>query len=353
MRPEQKLLLASGLFLLAFLFLYQVRTILDPFVWGAVVAYVLHQPVQWLGARLRLPRWAVVAPLYLLLLFSLFLLARGLAPALGRELQELAGQYPHLVQGLAGGLTQDPLLSQLGLHVEPGDVEAAVNLVLADLGRQSVRLAAETIEVVGKLLAFLFVSFLLLLDGPHVLRRASEWIPQPARHEMTLLAREINGVLRAYMRGQLVLFLLMSLGTYIVIGPILHLRFAVAISLLTGALELIPVAGPITAGAVACAVAFLQPNDFGLPGWAFALIVAGVYTALRHLEDYLVIPNVIGRIVKLHPVAVLFALLSGLVIGGILGMFLAVPTAASLRIVARYLRQRVSPDAPASIQPVQ
>ena len=69
----------------------------------------------------------------------------------------------------------------------------------------------------------------------------------------------------------------------------------------------------------------------------YAVIVALMYTVLRHIEDYLIIPNVVGRYVQLNPVLTLFAILSGGALFGISGMLLAIPTAAILRIVLSYL----------------
>ena len=70
-------------------------------------------------------------------------------------------------------------------------------------------------------------------------------------------------------------------------------------------------------------------------------MVALVYFVLRHAEDYFVIPNVVGRVVELHPVLTMFAIFSGAVLGGIMGMLLAVPIAAVLRIILRYMWRKM------------
>src|SRR5207245_211567 len=80
---------------------------------------------------------------------------------------------------------------------------------------------------------------------------------------------------------------------------------------MTGVLEVIPIVGPITAGAIACLVALGHPAPWGLSQIWYVAIVAAMYTVLRHAEDYFVIPLVIGRLVKLHPAPVIFTLLTG------------------------------------------
>src|SRR5439155_993953 len=92
---------------------------------------------------------------------------------------------------------------------------------------------------------------------------------------------------------------------------ILGIPYSVLLGIMTGVLETIPFVGPITAGAIACLVALGHPNPFGWSQIAYVAVVAIMYTVLRHAEDYLVIPAVIGRAVRLHPAIVIFALLSG------------------------------------------
>src|SRR5438477_533016 len=101
----------------------------------------------------------------------------------------------------------------------------------------------------------------------------------------------------------------MSTVTFVGLS-ILQLPFALLLALMTGVLEVIPIVGPITAGAIACLVALGHPAPWGLSQIWYVAIVAAVYTVLRHSEDYFVIPLVVGRIVKLHPAVVIFSLLN-------------------------------------------
>jgi predicted PurR-regulated permease PerM len=138
------------------------------------------------------------------------------------------------------------------------------------------------------------------------------------------------------MRGQILLILIMSSATWLVLS-VLGIRYALILGLITGVLELIPVIGPITATVPAVAVAFFQESPFGWSPLVNAGVVALAYFLLRHAEDYFVIPQVVGRVVELHPLVAMFAIFSGAAIGGVLGMFLGVPVAAMVRIVGRYV----------------
>ena len=88
------------------------------------------------------------------------------------------------------------------------------------------------------------------------------------------------------------------------------------------------------------ALALVTANNFGWPGWVAGLAVAVMYTVLRQLEDYFVIPNVVGRVVHVHPLVALFAIFAGLQIWGITGMIIALPTAGVARVLLGYAYRR-------------
>jgi predicted PurR-regulated permease PerM len=137
----------------------------------------------------------------------------------------------------------------------------------------------------------------------------------------------------------------MSTATFVGLS-ILQVPFALLLALMTGVLEVIPIVGPITAGAIACLVALGHPAPWGLSQILYVVIVAAMYTVLRHSEDYFVIPLVIGRIVKLHPAVVIFSLLTGGALYGLLGVLIAVPVAATLRLVLIYVGAKLRDEDP-------
>jgi len=143
------------------------------------------------------------------------------------------------------------------------------------------------------------------------------------------------------------MFLIGVMSTVTFVGlSILQLPFALLLALMTGVLEVIPIVGPITAGAIACLVALGHPAPWGLSQIWYVAIVAAMYTVLRHSEDYFVIPLVIGRIVKLHPAVVIFSLLTGGALYGLLGVLIAVPVAATLRLVLIYVGAKLRDEDP-------
>jgi predicted PurR-regulated permease PerM len=200
-------------------------------------------------------------------------------------------------------------------------------------------------------------TFYLLMDAPGIRIAFTEVLPAGYRQELTDLARRIHSTWLQYMRGELLLFALMSTVTTIGL-TIFGVPGAIFLGLLSGALELLPLVGPLTAGTVAVAVAYFNgSNPWGWSQIAYAGAIALLYLILRNAEDYFVIPHVLGRAVRLHPLVILFSVAAGGVMGGLFGLLIAVPIAASIREIATYVyaklldqpvidTPRATPDAP-------
>jgi predicted PurR-regulated permease PerM len=186
-------------------------------------------------------------------------------------------------------------------------------------------------DTLAKVVLTLLAMFYLLLDGKRVGQYFMRFVSPDRREQVSEVAERIHLVLGRYLRGQLYLVGLMSLVTYLVLTFVFHLPYALPISLATGVLEVIPVIGPITAGAIAAVVALFH----GGPGLMLWVIVA--YFVLRMAEDQLVMPQVVGRAVHLHPLVTIFAVLLGGSIAGVLGAVMAVPMAAAIRVTLDYV----------------
>jgi predicted PurR-regulated permease PerM len=136
----------------------------------------------------------------------------------------------------------------------------------------------------------------------------------------------IHIVLGRYLRGQLYLILIMAVASYIVLR-IFNVPYALPLAIGTGILEIIPFVGPIIAGTLASLVTL---SSHGV-GPMIGVLIA--YFVLRQVEDQIVVPQVIGRVVHLDPVVTIFVVLAGERLAGILGVLLAVPLAAAVRVI--------------------
>jgi predicted PurR-regulated permease PerM len=347
--PRVKLALVIAVCLLAIVFLLQIRAILAPFLWALVASYLLTPVVNYLNMEGHLPRiWSILliyASIGLLLLAG----SQYLYPRVNNEVTIFLEDIPRLVASLKDLVGPRPL----GI-----DVDALVAQLLAtgraytSSAQNASRLLANAFATFLKLFLFLVTTFYLLMDAPRLKSVVREALPPAYRDELTALGHQINITWQQYVRGELVLFVIMSAATTIGLTA-LRVPGALFLGLLSGALELLPLVGPLTAGAMAVSVAyFTGSNPFGWGQLAYAGSVALLYFILRQTEDYLVTPHVLGRAVRLHPLVVLFAVASGGVIAGLLGLIVAVPVAASIKAIAIYLNAKLL-DRPVEFAPVR
>jgi predicted PurR-regulated permease PerM len=304
------------------------RAVLGPFIVAAVVAYAFSPLVSTAERRLGWPRPLIVAIGYLIALLALGvggyllagqavreleLLARGGPDALAATIRQVIGSDT-LVIG-----TQTITATAIALQIQ----DAISHLVGPS---DAIHVARSLGEAVLQSALALIVSFYFLLDGERFRDVVVGLFPIAYRPRTVALLAEIHTVLGRWLRGQLFLIVLVAAVVYVILGPIMGLRYALAIGILTGILEIIPLVGPIVAAGIAAVDAVAQR------GLSTAAIVIVIYTVLRQIEDQLVAPVIIGRAVHLHPVVTIFAVLIGLEVYGVLGGLLGVPAAAAINV---------------------
>jgi predicted PurR-regulated permease PerM len=192
-------------------------------------------------------------------------------------------------------------------------------------------MAERAVGIVLQVVLCLIITFYLLLDGHRFGQFALRFLDREQRVETLRIAHRIHVVLGRWLRGQLLLIVLVMAVTYVILGPILHVPFALALAILSGVLEIIPLVGPMIAAALAATVAYSSH------GTDTTVVVLVVYFIVRQVEDQVVMPLVIGRAVHLHPVITIFAVLVGLGTWGVLGGLLGVPVAAAINVTLHEL----------------
>ncbi len=329
----------------------RVQRILGPFLWAAITAYIFSPLIDWLEVRTRLRRIWLVVLLYLLGLAVTVWAATVLIPLVIKQVGDLLRDMPNILTSLLDRLAfldQYLLAEQIrvyGFTIDPKMLvnEAVRNMqnLVGYLTRRAIPAVFNVLEGVGQVVLYLIATFYLLRAWRGWRVRLSRLLPRPYRQEMLVLLGDIDQVLGAYIRGQLLLIGIMALATFIALS-ILRVDYALLIALVSGVLEVIPLFGPIAAGGIAVSIALFQPNTpFGWSNLTLALAVVVTYTVLRQIEDQLVVPNLFGPIVDLHPLLVLFALLAGGTLAGFTGLVIAVPAAAALKIITIYLYGKI------------
>ncbi len=318
-------------------FLYEVSGVLAPFLWAMVTAYILFPIVRRLERVLGLPRIVVVSGLYIVFVTVLVTLGLYLGPVAVDQGDSLLKNLPETVDDARSELLQDEVITVGSLEIKTNEVnewiDDAVQGVVDRYSTRAVPLVLHTVELAIHVLVYFLVTFYFLVHGDEILRKSRSLTPRRHRKTIDRVGRQVNATLGAYIRGQVILFAIMSIVTFIAL-TILQVDYALALALATGALELVPIIGPWTAGAIAVTVAVSQGHaPFGWTQVELGIAVGLTYFVLRMLEDHFVIPQLIGRIVRVHPVLVIFSILAGASTFGMLGLLLAVPVLATAKII--------------------
>jgi predicted PurR-regulated permease PerM len=174
------------------------------------------------------------------------------------------------------------------------------------------------------------IAFYLLVDLPRLRQVAVGLVPQRSKDEVLVVAGRLNRAIGGFFRGQLAVALIV--GVMVSIGlALIGLPFWLLVGMVAGLFNVIPLIGPWVGGIPGVVIA-LTTRDVGTAVWVVIVMLAA-----QQIDNHFITPNVMQRAVKLHPAAVMVALLAGGTIGGFFGLLVAVPTAAVIKIIVGHL----------------
>lgn len=332
-----KWLFTGTCLLLGIVLLMIVRAILGPFFLAFVLAYLLNPLVEWFE-RFRLSRNKSIAIVFTMIVVVLATTVFLILPTIYNELSKLAVILPNTIQSItekiagfreqfkATGLPSR-VASVLDQHLGQGEQIVADRLNSFLLNLPNV-LSTMTLYVLSPVIAIYFLADWKVL-GEGFFRL----IPQRGRMEWKRLWQDINHVIRQFVRGDLVVAVIV--GVLIGIGvKLVGMEYALLIGLICGAFDLIPYFGPVL-GAIPSVLLALTKSP------VMALKVALIILLVQQLEGNVISPKLMGDSVGLHPLWVIFALLACGELAGFWGMFLAVPLAAVIRVVFKHIYFRL------------
>lgn len=328
-----RLLLVGIAVYLAFRVASMLRLVVLPCV-AALLLTALLQPVQSRFRRTGLP---ALAATWCTLLLAVAVLGGAVTLAATRA----TADYPTLVRELTHtGNELQTWLAGPPFHIRHGGVEGLANRGLTYL-KQHQSLVAGTVlsggriflEILAGLVLMLFITFFLLKDGDRIWAWLTGFLGTESRQRTRLAGTAAWQALLYYVRGTIAVAAIHA----VVIGFslwILGVPLLVPLTILVFVAAFIPLVGILVAGTVAVLV------TLGTKGWIAAVILIVIFILENQLESHLLQPLVVGRMVRLHPLAVILVLAVGGVVAGIPGAIVAVPTAAALTRAAPYLSGR-------------
>ncbi len=320
--------------------LHRLSSIVLVLILAASFAYVIaplvelaQRPIRLAGRRRRLSRGAAIALVYVLMAGSVSGAVALLLPSATEQANEVIVRAPAYAQSIVTwehgwsryyGRLRIPLelrqsIDQSVLAASQGAAESLRGSVLALVG---------ALSYVPWLLLIPILAFFLLKDAASLRRTIVTALPHQGQLRGHRLFEELNATLAAYIRAQLLACVLV--GTLSGVGfALLGIPYPVLLGVLAGVLEFIPLVGPLVLATVAAVVGALHAPMLAL--WA-----VGFLGVLRLVEDYVIYPRLMRRGIRLHPLAVILAVLAGAELNGVAGMFLSVPTVALATVVYRH-----------------
>ena len=313
---------------------------LQPFFWAVITAYLLHPLVSLIHRKTRLPKQLITLWLYAMLGLLITLVIINLGPVLIDQVSEFNDQIPQMSDDIERWINENQRARMDKLGIDSDYINERLDEVgkeLANtLGKAALPVLFSTFTIAIETLIYLVASFYFIIYGDRFLASFRSILRERYHSEFDRIIDEINRTLGAYIRGQAILVGIMAVASFLMLS-VLGIKYALILAIATGFLELIPLIGPWAAAAMAVLVSIFQDGTpFGWSHLTLVFVIGLLYFALRQLEDAFVIPNVIGRFVHLHPLLVIFCVVVGTALGGILGLILAVPLAAVIKIIASY-----------------
>lgn len=327
------------------LIVWMLGNVLFPFVVGMAIAYLLG-PVVKRMINAGVPR-QLAALMILLSFFVVMAAIIGLiAPFAYREIVELATNLPAYADKVQDYLSPYITLLQEKFHM--GDLSAYQETLKNNIGRVLRFGGAVLLGLLGggqAVVGFItfivvapIVAFFMMEEWVRITKWIDDMIPRGSYTVVRDLLTQIDRKLSGFIRGQLMIAAFLGI-VYAIALTIAGLKFGFLIGLLAGAFSIIPLVGSTVGLIVAVLVAWLQSQSFGYTGFIAAIFLIGQF-----LEGNFITPRIMGQTVGLHPLWIIFALLAGGALFGIVGMFLAVPVAAVIGVLSSFVigRYKVS-----------
>lgn len=337
MTRRTKILILAGAALLIGLFLLRIRGALTPFYLAIAIAYLGYPFVTLLESK-QVPRSLAILLLYGIFAVVVIFVFYAFLPSLNREIEQLVERLPEQTRRLES--LSSSIFRNMRREWLPGSLQEVINLAIRRLEGLLEGAATRVADLVVGFLSQMvnlilapFLAYYILKDRDQLGKAAVAWLPTGARKDVIELAHRVNKVVGRFIRGQLIVST--TVGILVACGlSLLGMRYALFLGLIAGVFDIIPYFGPIL-GAIPAVVLALMRSPLT------ALWVLLLFVVIQQLEGNVLSPKIVGEQVGLHPLAVIFSILVGGELLGVPGMLIAVPTAATVKVTASFIGEKL------------
>ncbi|MED4953638.1 AI-2E family transporter [Paenibacillus sp. FSL R5-0527] len=329
--------LLLGLLILYFIWLLRpmfalvygfLKAVLAPFVIAIIISYVLNPVVRMLGGR-KVPRTIAVLLIYAVFLTALAVILMNVIPMFVEQLEELGEHLPELT------IHTQQMMNRWDNGLLPGSVRMGMNNWFFQFENRLASAISRFLDNIGATIGVVFNAFIIpflifymLKDIELIERLVLRYLPRSGRKSIITLLREIDQALGNYIRGQLLVCVIIGVLAYIgymMIG----MPFALLLAGVVAVCNIIPYLGPFLGAAPALVMATTI-------SWKMVLFVLLVNMLCQTIESNVISPQVVGRSLHLHPMLIIFALLVGGEVAGVPGLILAVPLFAVMKVIIQH-----------------
>lgn len=324
----------------------QILGLLMPVLYSIGFAYLLNPLVNILEERGIARLWGVLL-IYLFVIGGIVILSLIIFPKISNEFQKLVSLMPTYFEELRevfDDLNKMYIKYSNNLKDLPKELQGIQEVIGENLSKIQESLigsienfTTSIINMFSRILSFIIIpilTFYFLKDKDYFKKKIYMTIPKRFRSDTLKVSREIDLVLEKFIRGQLIVALFVGVVTVIGLA-IIGIDFAFIIGLVAGIANFIPFFGPIIG--IVPALFFALLEDPMKAVWVILLFIG-----IQQVESNILSPKIVGESVGLHPVIVIVALLIGGSIAGIIGMLLAVPVAAVIRILSSFAIEKLT-----------
>ena len=335
-----KLWVGSIILIIVAALLFKLSSVVAICITAALIAFFLTPPVDWLMKRIKIHRSFAIIAVILLIIAIICLIVFSFVPMLFNQLDKLMKEIPDYLDKLPD-LTETLLnwLENLNLPaIINNPLENMINGMeeflgafldsfLNDLLNNLSSLAKGIVDV----FFIIILTVYLLIDGKKIVKSIKDFLPEKARAKLRYFADSFNEITWRWLKNHVKISLIFASAIFLML-VILGVEFAPFLAFLAFVLDFIPIVGSIIAGLIACLVTFVT-LDFGK-----MVLVGFLILFINQVEVYVLVPKIHSGSARIHPVAVLVAILALNQLFGILGMFLAIPVAGLMKILIIEIR---------------
>jgi len=307
-----------------------LKAVLAPFIIAMIISYVLNPLVTLLAER-RVPRSIAVLLIYAVFAAAVTVILLNAIPMVVEQIEQLNRHAPELT------MRAQNLLNRLNNHsLLPESLRGAIDKSLVEFEKRIAESALSFMNNIGSMLnavfaAFIipFLAFYILKDFNAFERAIINFVPRSRRQNVIRLFKDIDEALGNYIRGQFIVCGIVGLLAYTGYW-LIGLPYPLLLASFVAITNIIPYLGPF----IGAAPALLVASTVSLK---MALLTVLVNTLCQIVEGNVISPQVVGRSLRMHPLTIIFALLAGGEIAGLVGMILAVPAFAAAKVVLQHL----------------